>query len=148
MWRYAALILCRPDAEIAASRRAVESGEQHPRQVKDALARQIASRFHGEAAAIAAAGEFARVFSEHKRPDVIPSVTIPMAQRENGNLRIVALLVTAGLAESNGAARRLIQQGAVKVDDVKITDVQAELDIPDGCVIQAGKRGFARILSA
>jgi tyrosyl-tRNA synthetase len=75
-------------------------------------------------------------------------VIIPPAQRKDGKLWIVSLLVTAGLAESNGAARRLIQQGAVKVNDVKISDVQAELEIPEGCVIQAGKRGFARIVSA
>jgi tyrosyl-tRNA synthetase len=105
-------------------------------------------RFPGAAAAAAAAAEFARIFSEHKPPDQIPPVIIPPAQRKDGKLWIVSLLVTAGLAESNGAARRLIQQGAVKVNDVKISDVQAELEIPEGCVIQAGKRGFARIVSA
>ncbi len=145
MWRYEALILRRPEPELAARRRAVETGARHPRQAKDEMARGITALFHGPAAADAAAGEFTRVFAEHQRPDLIPAVTIPASRRPNGKLRIVALLVMAGLAESNGAARRLIQQGAVKVDDAKITDVQAELEIPEGCVIQAGKRGFARI---
>ena len=147
MWRYDALVLCRPESEIAAVRQKIESGARHPRQVKDELARRIVARFHGESAAADAAEEFLRVFSEHKLPDAIPAITIPMAQRKNRKLWIVSLLVTAGLAESNGAARRLIQQGAVKVGNEKITAIQAELDIPDGCVIQAGKRGFARILS-
>ena len=101
-----------------------------------------------EAAALAASAEFERVFSEHKQPDEIPTVTIPMTQRKNGKLGVIALLVAAGLAESNGAARRLIQQGAVKIGKTKITDIATELVIPEGCVIQAGKRAFARIVSA
>lgn len=148
MGRYDALVLARPQAEIDTARQAVASGAQHPRQAKDELARRIVARFHGAEAARAASEEFTRVFSEHKLPDTIPTVTIPMAQRKNGKLWIVALLVSAGLAKSNGAARRLIEQGAVKVGDEKISDLQAEREIPDGCVIQAGKRRFARILSA
>lgn len=147
IWPYDTLVLCRPETEIAATRQAVENGTRHPRQVKDELARRIVARFHGKTAADAAAEEFLRVFSKHKLPDTIPAITIPIAQRKNGKLWIVSLLVSAGLAESNGTARRLIQQGAVKVGDEKISDVQTELDIPDGCVVQAGKRGFVRILS-
>ncbi len=148
MWSYDALVLCRPHSETAAMRREMEAGQRHPRQVKDDLARRIVTRFHGAAAAADAAGEFMRIFSEHKCPDVIPALTIPMAQRKNGKLGIISVLVSAGLAESNSAARRLIQQGAIKVNDRKITDVQADLELPDGSVIQAGKRGFARILGA
>lgn len=147
MWRYAALVLGQPDAAVQALRQAVETGRPHPREVKDDLARQITAKFHGADAARQAAEEFQRVFAEHRLPDTIPTIAIPSAARKNDKLWIVGLLVTAGLAESNGAARRLIQQGAVKVNDVKITDERAELEIPDGCVIQAGKRGFARIVS-
>ncbi len=145
MGRYAALLLCRPEAEIEAARRAMDAGTLHPRQVKDELARGITARFHGAEAAAAAAAEFARIFAAHKQPDVIPEVTIPPERRKHGKLGIVALLVSAGLAESNGAARRLIQQGAVKVNDARITDIQTEPELPDGAVVQAGKRGFVRV---
>lgn len=148
MGRYASLVLRRPEDEVLAMEQAIAKGERHPRQAKDELARAIVERFHNADAAQAASAEFERVFSEHKQPDEIPAVTIPMAQRDNGKLRVVALLVAAGLAESNGAARRLIQQGAVKVGETRITDVAAELAVPEGCVIQAGKRAFARIVSA
>ncbi len=147
MGRYDQLVMCRAAEEIEAGQLALASGAQHPRQAKDDLARRIVARFHGAAAAEQAAAEFKRVFSEHKLPDQIPQVIIPMHQRPQGKLWLVTLLVKAGLAESNSAARRLIQQGAVKVDAQTIRDVQAELNIPDGCVIQAGKRGFARISS-
>jgi len=148
MARYFALVLGRPDNEVKSMEQALVSGQRHPRQMKDELAQAIVTRFHSPEAALAASAEFERVFSEHKQPDEIPTITIPMAQRKNGKLGVMALLVTAGLAESNGAARRLIQQGAVKIGETKITDITAELAIPEGCVIQAGKRAFARIVSA
>ncbi|MFA5043556.1 MAG: tyrosine--tRNA ligase [Kiritimatiellia bacterium] len=140
MGRYAALVLGRPESGA--------KNERHPRQVKDELARTIVARFHSPEAAQAASAEFERVFSEHKQPDEIPAVVIPMARRKNGKLGIIALLVAAGLAESNGAARRLVRQGAVKIGETKITDIAAELAVPEGCVVQAGKRAFARIVSA
>ena len=145
MERYAALVLGRPAKEQSLPLE--QAGERHPRQVKDELAQAIVARFHSPDAARAASAEFERVFSEHKQPDEIPTVVIPMAQRKSGKLGVMALLVAAGLAESNGAARRLIQQGAVKIGKTKITDIAAELAIPEGCVIQAGKRAFARIVS-
>ena len=157
MGRYAALVLGRPasnamgrpDKEQALPlEKAVTKGKRHPRQVKDELAQAIVARFHSPETALAASAEFERVFSEHKQPDEIPSIVIPMTQRKNGKLGVIALLVTAGLAESNGAARRLIQQGAVKIGETKITDIAAELAIPEGSIIQAGKRAFARIVSA
>ena len=77
----------------------------------------------------------------------MPTVKIPMSQRKKGKLLIVPLLVTAGLAASNSTARRLIQQGAVKVNNEKVEAINTELVVPDNCIIQAGKRGFARIVS-
>ncbi|MBU4365701.1 MAG: tyrosine--tRNA ligase [Verrucomicrobia bacterium] len=149
MGRYAALVLGWPEKEQSLPlEQAAAKGKRHPRQVKDELAQAIVARFHSPAAALAASAEFERVFSEHKQPDEIPTVVIPMTQRKNGKLGVMALLVAAGLAESNGAARRLIQQGAVKIGETKITDITMELAIPEGSVIQAGKRAFARIVSA
>ncbi|MFA7160002.1 MAG: S4 domain-containing protein, partial [Kiritimatiellia bacterium] len=56
-----------------------------------------------------------------------------------------ALLVAAGLAESNGAARRLVQQGAVKYDGQKITAIDAEFEVAEGKILQAGKRGIVKM---
>jgi len=147
MWRYFSLVLCETEATVQTLRRSLETGEKHPRQLKDELARRITTKFHGADSACGASEEFSRVFSQHQLPDEIRTVSIPPDQRKNGKLWIVSLLVTAGLADSNGAARRLIQQGGVKVGDQKISDVTAELEIPDGTVVQAGKRGFAKIMS-
>ncbi|MBN1675511.1 MAG: tyrosine--tRNA ligase [Kiritimatiellae bacterium] len=147
MWRYYSLVLCAPEAELEGLRAACDSGARSPRDVKDELARRIVERFHDAETARTASEEFKRVFARHEAPSDIPAVSIPAGERHDGRLWIVALIVKAGLAPSNGAARRLIQQGAVKLGESRITDVEAELDVPDGTVLQVGKRGFARIQS-
>jgi tyrosyl-tRNA synthetase len=145
MERYFSLVLCRPEAGLAALRKELASGSRHPRDVKDELARDIVAMFHGKEAARAASEEFTRVFSERKLPDEIPTAPIPAGSLDNGKLRIAVLLVAAGLAKSKGAARRLVQQGAVKIEGRKITDTEAEITIGDGNILQAGKRGIARL---
>jgi tyrosyl-tRNA synthetase len=145
MERYFSLVLCRNEPDIKALKDALAKGERHPREVKDELAREITALFHGPEKAKAASEEFARVFSEHKLPDEIPSAAINAGDLKDGKIRIVALLVAAGLAESNGAARRLVQQGAVKLEGLKISDPHAEIAVRAGAILQAGKRGIARL---
>lgn len=148
MWRYASLVLARPAENIEAEKQEMESGNRHPRAIKDELARAVVSRFHGEQAARAASDEFARVFTAGEAPDEIPAIVIPVERRCNGRIWIVALLVETGLAKTNSEARRLVQQGAVKVGGQKVADANAEIEVAEGCVVQIGKRGFARVTSA
>ncbi len=145
MWRYFELVLCRPAAEVAALAAAVRAGDRHPRDVKDELARAVVARFHGGDAAAAASGEFARVFASGELPDELPEVRFPAAEYPEGRARLVEVLVRAGLAASNGEARRLVRQGAVRLDGERVSDPHAEIDLRDGAVLRSGKRGFARI---
>jgi tyrosyl-tRNA synthetase len=140
MWRYFSLVLCLPEAEIAAIRAAVASGARHPRDVKDELGRRIVEKFHGAEAAAEASAEFARVFSQNQLPTDMPEVAVPADK-----IGILTLLVKAGLAPSTSEARRLVQAGAVRVDDEKITDFRFELAPHDGMVLKSGKRGFAKL---
>ena len=140
MWRYFSLVLCLPDEEIAALKAAVASGARHPRDVKDELGRRVVAKFHGEAAGAEASAEFARVFSQNQLPTEIPEVFVPA-----GKIGILTLMVKAGLAPSTSEARRLIQAGAVKLDEEKVADVRLEIEPKDGVVIRSGKRGFAKI---
>ncbi|RKX39810.1 MAG: tyrosine--tRNA ligase, partial [Verrucomicrobia bacterium] len=55
------------------------------------------------------------------------------------------LMVQVGLAKSNGEARRLVKQGAVKINDEKISDERAQIVPDEGMIIRSGKRGFAKI---
>ncbi len=141
MWRYFSLILCMPQDEIAKIKKAVETGARHPRDVKDELARKLVAKFHDEAAAAQASEEFKRIFSQNQLPDDVPEVAL--AGEKSG---IVDLLVNAKLAPSRGEARRLIEQGGVKIDDEKVSDIHAEIPLKTGMIIRAGKRKFAKIV--
>ena len=140
MWRYFSLVLCLPEAEIAALKAAVAAGTRHPRDVKDELGRRIVAKFHGAAAGDEASAEFARVFSQNQLPADIPEVAVPAAK-----IGILNLMVKAGLAPSTSEARRLVQAGAVKIGEDKVADVRLEIEPQDGVVIRSGKRGFAKI---
>ncbi len=144
MWRYFSLVLALPDADVEAVRADVAAGRRHPRAVKDDLGRRIVARFHGAEAARAAAEEFARVFSKKELPDEMTELELTPAEREEG-AKIVALLVRAGCAASNGEARRLVRQGAVRIDDTRVSDPNAVVRLQAGAVIRAGRRGFVRI---
>ncbi|MCX6998034.1 MAG: tyrosine--tRNA ligase [Kiritimatiellaeota bacterium] len=145
MWRYFSLVLCLPEAEVAALRQAVQSGARHPRDVKDELGRRVVAKFHDAAAGAAASAEFARVFSAHQAPTDMPEVALTAADLADGKIGLIALLVKAGLAESNGAAKRLIQQGAVELAEEKLIDPRATVAPAAGAVLRCGKRGFVRL---
>lgn len=145
MWRYFALVLCMPEAELSALKEAVRSGARHPRDVKDELGRRVVKRFHNADAARDASAEFARVFSQNQLPEEMPEVQIAESDLQDGKISVIALLVKANLSSSNSEARRLIQQGAVRIGDKKVSDPQARIEVPDGAVVKCGKRGFARI---
>jgi tyrosyl-tRNA synthetase len=134
MWRYFSLVLCASPAEV------LELQQRHPREAKDLLARRVVERFHSAAAGTAASEEFARVFSARQLPTDIAEVVF--AETEVG---LLTLLTQAGLATSNGEARRLIEQGGVRIDDEKMMDPKSVIALRDGMVVKAGKRGFARI---
>ncbi len=140
MWKYIEYILGWPTDEVARMRARVESGEIHPRTVKDQLGQGVVSRFISEDAASDASKEFSRVFSQKALPDGIPEVLVPAEE-----VGLLGLMVKIGLARSTSAARRLIRQGAVRIGNEKITDKDARIIPVEGMIIRSGKRGFAKI---
>ena len=144
MWKYWLLLTDRTEAEIESLKRAVAAGERHPMDVKKALARTITAEFHSEAEAAAAQAEFEKVFSRRERPTEVPEVELASPGE---SMLLSRVLVQAGLAASNSEARRLIQQGGVRVDDERMTDIKATLPAAPGTsyLVRAGKRRFARV---
>jgi tyrosyl-tRNA synthetase len=107
-----------------------------PRDAKAALARRLVSRLHGEEAAASAEGDFETKFRRREVPQDVP-------ERDAGDLEdLVGVLVETGLARSRGDARRLVEQGGVRVNGEKIG---LDWKLRDGDVVQAGKRNFVRI---
>ncbi|MDI7246603.1 MAG: tyrosine--tRNA ligase [Bacillota bacterium] len=134
-----------PDDEIEAVRVGLASGRLHPRDAKRRLAREIVALYHGPRAAMAAEEEFDAVFREGNLPEDVPEAPISGADLEDGRMWCPRLIVAAGLADSTSEARRLIDQGAVRVDDKRVTDPQAYVAVRPGMVIRVGKRRFARV---
>jgi len=131
-----------PEAEVRERMAAVESGQRHPAQVKRELARDVVRQYHGEAAAEAAEAAFDRVFVRGEPPEVLEEVQV-----QPGSERLIQIMVDGGLAASLGEARRLIRQGAVELDGVRIEDENARLEpgTGDPRTLRVGKRRFARI---
>ncbi|MBE0597983.1 MAG: tyrosine--tRNA ligase [Desulfuromonadales bacterium] len=119
-----------------------DAGGAHPMESKKALARELVGRFHGPGAARQAEEEFVLQFRQKEIPDDIPLIEFSAGQP----VWICRLLAETGLVASNGEARRLIQQGGVKLDGEKVTDPDLEVAISAAVVLQAGKRRFARII--
>ncbi len=141
MWKYFEYILCWPKEKVQETHAKVASGELHPRAVKDMLGQEVVARFIGEAEAKNASEEFTRVFAQKELPDEIPEVVVPAEE-----IGLLALMVQAGFCKSNGDARRLVTQGAVKINDEKVDDPRMQVVPEDGMIIRSGKRGFAKVV--
>jgi tyrosyl-tRNA synthetase len=114
----------------------------HPMESKKALARELVARFHDQAGALQAEEEFILQFKQKEIPEDIPLVNL----RIDEPVWICRLLTEAGLVSSNGEARRLIKQGAVRLGGEKVADADQEISPLGEVVLQAGKRRFARIV--
>lgn len=141
MWRYYDLLSFRGNAEIAKLRDEVASG-RNPRDVKVMLAQEIVARFHGQPAAVDALADFEARFKQGAIPDELPEVDLAMGEQVP---TIVQVLKMAGLTASTSEAMRMIDQGGVKVDGVKVEDKGLVLAVDKSLVVQVGKRKFARV---
>ena len=131
-----------PDSELAEIGQAIESGSTNPMDIKKRLAHDLVTQFHGGNAARDAQGFFERTVQSGETPDDIPSLVVAAAGSDMR--RLSDLIVEAGFAASSGEARRLINQGAVRLDDLQI-----EQNVPasslSGGVLRVGRRRFVRL---
>ena len=118
------------------------AGHLHPGETKRLLAREIVSLYHGGNAPADAEAAFDRVFRDHGVPDEVDE--FPLADGESQALP--ALLAAAGLVSSRSEARRMLSQGAVRVDGEKVTDEVLDTASVLGAIVQVGKRRFVRFV--
>jgi tyrosyl-tRNA synthetase len=129
-----------PDNEIAEMERAMRAGEANPRDLKMLLAREIVTQLYDEDIAAGAQEEFVRVFQKRDLPSDMPTFTMTDA------MPIIDLMIAAHTVASRGEARRLIQQGGVRLDDEKIA--QADALIPaHAAILRVGKLKFVRLVA-
>jgi tyrosyl-tRNA synthetase len=137
MWRYYELLSTKSLKEIDELKSGVENGSLHPKRVKEDLAIEITARFHSLDAANEAKAEFDRVHAKSQIPTDIDTYEL-----EDG-IWICSALVTCNIEPSTSQARRDIKQGAVKIDQEKISDDKLNLTKGE-YILQVGKRKFAR----
>src|SRR5213593_684803 len=145
MWRYYELTTDVPVRDIQSLREDVEYGKRHPMDVKAELAEMVIATYHGAAAARAAREEFNHVFRQRGIPEDIETREIPIGRAP---VRLSKLLATLGLAPSVTEAQRLIESGAVHLNDQRVSSGKAELDLskPAEYIFKVGKRRFVRLV--
>jgi len=141
MWRYFELLSFRTLEDIAGLRQRVEEG-LNPRDAKFELGLELVQRFHDANAATAAKDEFIARFQQGAMPEEMPELSLAT---KDGRLGIAHLLKEAGLVSSTSEAFRMIKQGAVRIDGVRVEDRGLEIDAGSTGIYQVGKRKFSRI---
>jgi len=141
MWRYFELLSFRPLGEIDALRRAVDSG-RNPRDVKFELAREIVARFHSAVAAERAQSDFTARFAHGAIPENLVEQVIEIAA---ASVRLTAILKDLGLVASASEASRKIDEGAVRVNQDKVSSHRHELAAGQTYIVSVGKRAYAKI---
>jgi tyrosyl-tRNA synthetase len=125
--------------QIAQIEADLKSGRLHPRDAKMRLAREIVSIFHGDEAALQAEEHFKTVFQQHELPPDMPEYPV------SGPISLPDLMVAAGVAPSKREARRLIEQGGVKLDGQEIKSIEAIVTPGQAQVLQVGRRRFIKL---
>lgn len=136
--RYFELLTRLPLDEIREMQAQMDDGSLNPRDAKMRLAMELVSVFHSPGEAVGAMEKFNLVYSRRDIPDDIPVITTPATE-----VWLPRFFTGYGLTASASEGRRLIQQGAVRIDGKKYE--REELCLTDGMVIQIGKRKFVRI---
>ncbi|HVE70966.1 MAG TPA: tyrosine--tRNA ligase [Thermoanaerobaculia bacterium] len=145
MWKYYTLCTDLTPAQVTELRGRVEAGGHHPMEAKKDLAKSIIADFYSGDDAELAEAEFRRIFSERQAPTDLESVTLPASPEP----QLLSKIITAArLAESNKDATRVIAQGGVLVDNVKVDSTRHSLDASAGksYLLKVGKRRFAKVM--
>ncbi|HEX8178916.1 MAG TPA: tyrosine--tRNA ligase [Pyrinomonadaceae bacterium] len=142
MWRYYELMTDLRVEEIKELRAQAEAGTRNPRDLKVELAQRIIADFHSAAAAQAATDEFNRIFKHKEAPEEIETHNVAA-----GTYKLARLLVETKLAPSVAEARRLVEQGGVRVGQERRTraDDEVALQTAQEILVQVGKRRFLRV---
>ena len=144
MWTYYELVTDRTPEQISALKQEVASGSLHPMDAKMRLGEEVVSGFHGAEAGRRAAENFQRVFRERQAPSEVPVQTVPCGPSK----KLTGLLVELKLAPSKSEAERLIKQGGIEIDELRVDDPRMDVDLskPRQMLLRAGKKKFLRIV--
>ena len=126
--------------ELDRNKEELESGGTNPRDIKRKLARDIVEVYHGSEASVDAEKSFDKLFISKDTPEDIPEIEI------SEPTKLIEVMVSNGMVSSNGDAKRMIKQGAVKLNDEKVEDSLTAVSPGEGLILKVGKRRFVKIL--
>ena len=133
---FAELVLRKSEAELAAVAKAKETD---PRATKAQVAREVVAFFDGEEAAQKAEAHFNKVFRAHEMPEEMPEHVLATTAS------ILDVLVETGLVSSKSEARRMVEQGAIKINSETVSSIETVIEPGADIILQRGKRQFVRI---
>ena len=142
MWRWFDLLSFKSSDEINALKCEQDNG-RNPRDIKIELAKELIARFHDEKSANDAESNFIDQFQKKNIPDDIEEI---LHKISGESIPLANLLKDCGMTSSTSEAMRMIQQGAVRIDEQKITDKTHQVFIGTSAVYQVGKRKFKKII--
>jgi len=143
MMRYYELVSAVPLDELKKIKDNIKSGALHPMEAKKRLAAELVDRFCAAGDGCRAREEFEKVFSKKDMPDDIRVVDVAW---EGEKMKLVKIMAQAGVAKSNSEARRLIQQGAVEIDQKPVKDVDLEISATGAFILRVGKKRFVQVI--
>jgi tyrosyl-tRNA synthetase len=149
MWKYWVLLTDLKQSEVDALHAEVSAGKLHPMEAKKRLARTITGGFHGEAAAVSADENWAKMFQQKETVEDLEEVAVAFAgvTDSQGFLQIPKLLVQMGLSASGTEANRKIAEKAVKVNGDVYGKLRIKLpDLPARVVVRLGKRAKVAVI--
>ena len=141
MWRWFDLLSFKTTDEIN-NLKADQTNGKNPRDIKIELAKELISRFHDEESADLAQTNFINQFQKKNIPDDVEEISFAIS---GSSIPLANLLKDCGMTSSTSEAIRMIKQGAVRIDEEKITDTKHIISSGTSAVYQVGKRKFKKI---
>ena len=139
---YLDLVTTLEPAEVEAYKAALARGEVNPKDVKKVVALNVTAQYHGVEAAREAEETFRRVSERREAPAEVPAAAIELGE---AGISLAKALAELGLVKSSSEGRRMIAQGAVSLDGLRVTDPDARLEPCDEALVKVGKRRFLRV---
>ena len=118
----------------------VDDNSINPRDLKRRLARELVSIYHNADAALKAEQDFDKLFIKNEIPDNIPEINL------DSDKKLIEIMVSNNMVSSNGEGKRMIKQGAVKLNNQKVTDINIEIPSGQDIILKVGKRKFLKII--
>ena len=141
MWRWFDLLSFKSTDEINNLKTEQNDG-RNPRDIKIELAKELISRFHDFKSADLAEINFVNQFQKKNMPDDIEEISFSLS---GDSIPLSNLLKECGMTKSTSEAIRMIKQGAVRIDEKKVTDLKLLIHSGTSAVFQVGKRKFKKI---